>query len=206
MRLFFATNRVPPNSQRCFTEATAIPRPRSSGTWSNARLTRIPLVKILAHVVMQSHWNAPSRRISPPDIVRPPQITSSARPLSPPSPHPEFLIVGLFALRLTKRLIQGLEYYPGRDDDIAWLANFVAPYPIEFALAKISGQRKEDYTATYQDIVSRMKRQSRYPVRFMQMSPDQPMRHQQVSRGIEREGPREMTDRESSSELATPGC
>jgi hypothetical protein len=205
MRLFFATNRVPPNSQRCFTEATAIPRPRSSGTWSNARLTRIPLVKILAHVVMQSHWNAPSRRIPPPDIVRPPQITSSARPLSPPSPHPEFLIVGLFALRLTKRLIQGLEYYPGRDDDIAWLANFVAPYPIEFALAKISGQRKEDYTATYQDIVSRMKRQSRYPVRFMQMSPDQPMRHQQVSRGIEREGPREMTDRESSSELATPG-
>jgi hypothetical protein len=144
---------------------------------------------------MQQHRNASSRRTPPPDVVHSSQVTSPPHP-RPPSPHPEFLIIGLFALRLTERLIQGLEYYPRRDDDILWLDNFLAPYPFEFALAKVSGAKKEDYIATYQEIVSRMKRQPRYPLRFMQMNPDQSMRHQQGSRAVEREGTSEMTDRE----------
>jgi hypothetical protein len=103
----------------------------------------------------------------------------------------------LFALRLTKRLIQGLEHYPRRGDDISWLTNFLIAYPTEFTLAKISGARKEDYIATYPEIVSRMKRQPRYPMRFMQMNPDQSVRYQQGSRGVQSEGIRGMTDGES---------
>ncbi|KAF1918570.1 hypothetical protein BDU57DRAFT_446291 [Ampelomyces quisqualis] len=94
-------------------------------------------------------------------------------------PVPEFLIVGLFALRLTKRLIEGLEKYPGREADMDWLTNFLAPYPPEYALAKISGPRMDDYVATYQEVVSRMRKQPRYPLRFMQMNPDQSMRQRQ---------------------------
>jgi hypothetical protein len=111
-------------------------------------------------------------------------------------PAPEFLIVGLFALRLTKRMIEGLEYYPGRDADVIWLVSFLAPFRNEYALARIAGPRKEDYLATYQSIVSRMKKQPRYPMRFMQMNPGQSM--QQARRGVEADGAREMTDGECS--------
>jgi hypothetical protein len=161
---------------------------------------------------MQHHRNASSRRTPPPDIVRSSGFTTTA-PQAPPalpqpshpsaSPHPEFLIVGLFALRLTKRLIEGLGHYPGRDEDVAWITDFLAPYPLEFALAKIFGPRKEDYITTYQNIISRMKRQPRYPLRFTQTNPDQSMRQQQGGRAIEREGPREMTDRKPNSQLET---
>jgi hypothetical protein len=105
---------------------------------------------------------------------------------------PDFLIVGLFALRLTKRLIIGLEQYPSRDADVAWLTDFLAPYPLEYALAKISGRRRDDYIAMYQSIVSRMKRQPRYPIRFVQLNPDQHM--QRDSRGGEAERQCGMTD------------
>jgi hypothetical protein len=145
----------------------------------------------LHHIInMQRHGHT----LSPiPDIIRAPSAPPRI-PARPPSPlhTPEFLIVGLFALRLTKRLIECLEYYPGRDADIIWLLNFLAPFGNEYALAKISGPRKDDYIATYQGVVSRMKKQQKYPMRFMQMNPDQSM--QQARRGGERERPREMTD------------
>jgi hypothetical protein len=150
---------------------------------------------------MQHHRPAPSRRTPPPDVVRNPNTTPAPpRPRSPQSqppaqPHAEFLIIGLFALRLAKRLIEGLENYPSRDADIAWLTNFLAPYPTEFALAKISGPRKDDYIAGYQDIVSRMKKQPCYPMRFMQMNPDRSMQMRQQGRNdTENVRPGNMTD------------
>ncbi|CAO2651780.1 Nn.00g000630.m01.CDS01 [Neocucurbitaria sp. VM-36] len=140
---------------------------------------------------MQHHRTAP---FPPPDVV--PERALSAPPQSPPplSSAPEFLIIGLFALRLTLRLIEGIHYYPGRDADIIWLADFLAPFQPQYALAKISGPRKNDYIATYQAIVSRMIKQPRYPVRFMQMNPDRSL--QQERRGLENERSREMTDAE----------
>jgi hypothetical protein len=148
---------------------------------------------------MQHQRHAPSRRMPPPDVVRfpPPAATAQSLPHPPPlpSPHnPGFLIVGLFALRLAKQLIEGLENYPERDADTAWIANFLAPYPLEFALAKISGPRIEDYVATYQWIVSRMKSQPRYPFRFMQMNPDRSLQRRQGLREAARDYAREMTD------------
>ena len=128
-----------------------------------------------------------------PDITRNP--SAPLRPAHhpfPPISAPEFLIIGLFALRLTERLILSLDYYPGRDADIIWLVNFLAPYPNDYKLAKISGSRRDDYLAMYQNIVSRMKKQPKYPVRFMQMNPDPSM--QQARRGREMDRPREMTD------------
>ncbi|RYO59768.1 hypothetical protein AA0113_g7535 [Alternaria arborescens] len=118
-----------------------------------------------------------------------------ARRPTPPISAPEFLIIGLFALRFTERLIVSLDYYPGRDADIIWLVNFLAPYPNDYKLAKISGSHRDDYLAMYQNIVSRMKRQPKYPVRFMQMNPDPSM--QQARQGREMERPREMTDERS---------
>jgi hypothetical protein len=130
-----------------------------------------------------------------PDIMRGPSAPPRlARRSSPPPPALQFLIVGLFALRLTKRLIESLDYYPGRDADIIWLVNFLAPYHNDYALARISGTRRDDYLAMYRSIVSRMKKQSKYPVRFMQMNPDQST--QQAWRGRETERPRKMTDGE----------
>ena len=130
-----------------------------------------------------------------PDITRNP--SAPLRPAHhpfPPISAPEFLIIGLFALRLTKRLVVSLDYYPGQDADIIWLINFLAPYPNDYKLAKISDSRRDDYLAMYQNIVSRMKKQPKYPVRFMQMNPDPSM--QQARRGREMERPRVMTDGE----------
>jgi len=129
-----------------------------------------------------------------PDIGRAPSAPPRLPRPSPPPPAPEFLIIGLFALRLTKRLVESLEYYPGRDADIIWLVNFLSPYHNDYELAKISGTRRDDYLAMYQSIVSRMKKQPKYPMRFMQLNPDQSM--QQARRGSETERPREMTDSE----------
>lgn len=138
---------------------------------------------------MQPHNSTP---FPPPDVV--PHRASSAPPRPPPpsSAAPEFLIIGLFALRLTHRLIEGLEYYPGRDADLIWLADFLAPFQPQYALAKISGPRKDDYIATYQAIVSRMIKQPQYPIRFMQTNPDRAL--QRERRGQESERPREMSD------------
>jgi hypothetical protein len=157
---------------------------------------------------MQHHRHTPSRRTPPPDVVRNPNTSPTAPPPArssqshpPAQPRPEFLIIGLFALRLAKRLIEGLENYSSRDADVAWLTNFLAPYPTEFALAKISGPRKDDYIAVYQDIVSRMKKQPRYPMRFMQMNPDRTMQMRQQGRNdTENVRPGNMTDSRCISE------
>ncbi|CBX98568.1 hypothetical protein IAQ61_007805 [Plenodomus lingam] len=124
---------------------------------------------------MQRPSSAPYR---PHDAGRVP-LTSPAPPADPPQhlrsaaqPAPDFLIVGLFALRLAKQLIQGLDRYPGRETDLAWLEHFLSAYHVDYALAKISGPRRDNYVVTYRNIVSRMKRQPRYPVRFMEMNPD----------------------------------
>jgi hypothetical protein len=139
---------------------------------------------------MQRHGHA----LTPiPEVVGAPSGPPCIPTRAPsPRPTPEFLIVRLFALRLTKRLIESLEYYPGRDADIIWLVNFLAPFSNEYALAKISGPRKDDYLAMYQSVVSRMKKQPQYPIRFMQMNPDQSM--QQARRGGETARPRVLTD------------
>jgi hypothetical protein len=138
----------------------------------------------------------PRLNISPvPDVGRAP----SAPPhfptrLSPPLPNPDFIIIALFALRLAKRLIEGLEYYPGRDADIIWLVDFLAPFSSNHSLAKISDRQKDDYLHTYPSIVSQMKKQPRYPIRFMQLNPDQSM-YLSRQRG-EAERLEEMTDGE----------
>ncbi|KAH6882006.1 hypothetical protein BKA58DRAFT_11699 [Alternaria rosae] len=130
-----------------------------------------------------------------PDIVRGPSAPPRLPPRpSPPPPAPDFLVIGLFALRLTKRLIESLEYYPGRDADIIWLVNFLSPFHNDGELAKISGARRDDYLATYHSIVSRMKKQPEYPMRFMQMNPDQSSQPARWRSKMER--PREMTDAE----------
>lgn len=110
-----------------------------------------------------------------------------------PSPH--FIIVGLFALRLTLRLVSRLDTYPQRTADVRWLETFLAPYPAEYALAKVSGASKEEYVTRYPDIVGRMKCQPMYPVVFMGMNPDK-----------SRQKTGEMTDRRSKSPSSIAVC
>lgn len=152
----------------------------------------MPSILIPLPEIMQHH----RPNLSPlPDIGRAPSAPPRFPPgRSPPPPAPDFIIVGLFALRLTKRLIEGLEYYPGRDADIIWLVNFLAPFTNDDALAKISGRQKDEYTHMYPIIVSRMKKQPCFPIRFMQMNPDRSLL--QPRRSGEAERSREMTDRE----------
>jgi hypothetical protein len=103
--------------------------------------------------------------------------------------------VGLFALRLTLGLISRLDTYPQRAADMRWLETFLARYPAEYALAKISGAKKEEYVTRYQDIVGRMKCQPWYPVVFMGMNPDKA-----------RQESGEMTDRRSKSASSIDLC
>ncbi|KAL6708585.1 hypothetical protein ACN47E_002566 [Coniothyrium glycines] len=114
-----------------------------------------------------------------PNIYRslPPQPSPNVAP----PPVPEFLVIGLFALRLTKHLIEGLERYTERDADLMWLADFLAPYPTEYALAKVSGRRRDEYLDVYEGIFSRMKKQPRFPIRFMQLNPDRSMQRHEAS-------------------------
>ncbi|USP78096.1 hypothetical protein yc1106_05370 [Curvularia clavata] len=132
-----------------------------------------------------------------PDIGRAPSAPPRFPPRSsspPLPPTPGFIIIGLFALSLTKQLIESLEYYPCRDADIIWLVNFLAPFSSNDALAKISGRQKDEYTHMYPIIVSRMKKQPRFPIRFMQMNPDRSLLQPRGSGGTDRS--REMTDAE----------
>ncbi|KAI8942977.1 hypothetical protein NX059_001015 [Plenodomus lindquistii] len=119
----------------------------------------------------------------PPDIGRGVLTTAlqqHPQPLSQTSPS--FLIIGLFALRLAKRLIEGLDPYPEQGMDIAWLTQFLGAYHTDYALAQVTGSRKNDYVTRYQGLISRMKRQPRYPTLFMQMNPDRPRQPQQPGR------------------------
>ncbi|OAL49039.1 hypothetical protein IQ07DRAFT_512433 [Pyrenochaeta sp. DS3sAY3a] len=88
-----------------------------------------------------------------------------------PSPPGDFVIVALFALRLAKRIIERLEPYPKRRTDLYWIDRFLAPYHADYALAMLHGNRKADYLATYPMIVTRMKRQDRYPIHFEHVCP-----------------------------------
>jgi hypothetical protein len=145
------------------------------------------------HTTVFSYCNrTESRRLVIP-IMQHRQHCEQHTPASLPSPRsetPEFLVISLFALRLVKQLIQGLGPYPDREADMAWIAMFLAPYRSEHALARISGARAEDYTATYPAVVSRMKTHPRYPIAFMRLNPDPSMRQHRS----ERQRPRGMTD------------
>jgi hypothetical protein len=174
----------------------------SSTQICNIKVTQLPGTR---HPNMQYQGNAASRHTPPPDVVRVPPAVPSTLPVAQ-SPNPNFLIIGLFVLRLTKQLLDGLDSYSGRDADIAWLVNFLGPYPLDIALAKISGPRMEDYIAVYKMIVSRMKRQPRYPLRFMQINPDRSMQQQQASRQVGGEELREMTDRKPHDETFPCAC
>ncbi|KZM18410.1 hypothetical protein ST47_g10438 [Ascochyta rabiei] len=121
------------------------------------------------------HYTSPH----PPPDVHP---VAPAPPAPAPTTRSEPLIVGLFALRITKRLVEGLDNYSERDADIAWLADFLAPFPSDYDLAKLSGARKSNYLLMYPDIVSRMRRQPRYPTRFMDMNPVRPDRQDESRR------------------------
>lgn len=119
--------------------------------------------------------HAPTQRTPPSDMVTA-NIPASRSTGEVPAPS-QFLIVGLFALRLTKRLIQGLEPYTDRDTDIDWLDNFLGYFALDFALARISGVMRTDYLQTYPLIISRMKKQPRYPIHFMRLNPDKSARN-----------------------------
>ncbi|KAL1592101.1 hypothetical protein SLS59_009983 [Nothophoma quercina] len=81
-----------------------------------------------------------------------------------PAP-PSFLVINLFTLRLAFKLIQGLDYYAERFEDLNWIAKFLEIYHPGYDLAKLTGERWRKYLAKYPDIVRRMKRQKREVIR-----------------------------------------
>ncbi|PSN70485.1 hypothetical protein BS50DRAFT_488375, partial [Corynespora cassiicola Philippines] len=83
-----------------------------------------------------------------------------------------FTIIGLFAFRLAKKLMEALYPYVGRDEDLVRIAEFLANYHESFSLAKISGSRLDNYVHTYPAIVSWFRKRDNYPDRYMDFSPD----------------------------------
>jgi hypothetical protein len=111
------------------------------------------------------------------------QPNFSSQQDAPPRPpkRPEFLIVGLFALRLAKKLIRLLDKYPEHDSDIAWINRFLHPYTRRDALAQLTGERMEDYVTVYPAIVARFIKQSRYPLAFMELNPDRKIMNRRLT-------------------------
>lgn len=100
---------------------------------------------------------------------------------SPPS-RPEYLVIGLFALRITKRLVQQLDPYDGHGADLNWLKRFLQPYRAEHALAKLTDARAiDDYVRNYPAMVRRMIKQPRYRRVFMDMNPDKKITDRELS-------------------------
>ncbi|KAF1927550.1 uncharacterized protein M421DRAFT_41788, partial [Didymella exigua CBS 183.55] len=89
----------------------------------------------------------------------------------PAPPRSDFLIIGLFTLRLALRLIASLPAYDTRATDMTWLQTFLAPYDSAYDLAKISGAAKAEFLDAYPKLLARMKRQDKYPEVFMAMNP-----------------------------------
>ncbi|KAJ4351423.1 uncharacterized protein N0V89_006765 [Didymosphaeria variabile] len=103
----------------------------------------------------------------------PPHTPPPSTAPSGPSSRPSYLIIGLFALRLTRQLILRLDPYPSRDLDLHWLDAFLTPYPSIYALAKLTDPRTiEAYVQAYPRIVRTMIKQPRYRRVFMDMNPD----------------------------------
>ncbi|KAL1593152.1 hypothetical protein SLS60_010759 [Paraconiothyrium brasiliense] len=99
-----------------------------------------------------------------------------------PPPRPEYLIIGLFALRITRRLILYLDPYQGSDFDIRWLDSFLQPYPPSYALAKLTDPRTiEEYVQKYPSIVRTMIKQPRYRRVFMDMNPERKETQRELS-------------------------
>ncbi|KAF1962268.1 hypothetical protein CC80DRAFT_389128, partial [Byssothecium circinans] len=99
---------------------------------------------------------------------------------------PEYLIVGLFSLRLARRLIEKLNAYPERSADLAWLDNFLSYYAPDDDLAELRSYAMDDFAKTYPVIIHHFIKQPKFPIAFMQMDP--------TPRGRET---RRLTDREA---------
>jgi len=123
-----------------------------------------------SHRVPHPQPQHPAQRLSA--SGRQPDLSWHQQAPLPPPKCPDFLIIGLFALRLAKKLIRSLDRYPERDDDIAWINRFLHPYTRRDALAKISGERIEDYVTKYPAVVARFIKQPRYPIAFTELNPD----------------------------------
>lgn len=104
---------------------------------------------------------------------QPPPRVPTPFPSTHRPPRPEYLIVGLFALRLTQHVLLHLDAYPGRDIALRWLESFLAPYAAHFALAKLRDPRTiDEYVRVYPGIVRCMIKQPKYRRVFMDMDPD----------------------------------
>lgn len=68
-------------------------------------------------------------------------------------------------------MLISLRDYAHRAADLEWLGAFLAPCDPAYDLAKISGATKAEFLDMYPRIVSRMKRQDKFPVRFMALDP-----------------------------------
>ncbi|KAL5392296.1 hypothetical protein DPSP01_000811 [Paraphaeosphaeria sporulosa] len=105
-------------------------------------------------------------------------------PAHGPPPRPEYLIVGLFALRLTQHLIMRLDPYAGIDAALRWLEAFLRSYDASFDLAKLKDPRSiEDYVRMYPGIVRSMIKQPKYRRVFMDMDPDKKIEGRDLSDG-----------------------
>lgn len=103
---------------------------------------------------------------------------------TPPAPPKEdFLIIGLFALRLTRKLIRTLDYYySSQVADLNWLGEFLSHYDAAYDLAKIKGGLKAQYLERYPEVLKSMRRQNGYPQQFMAMNPTVPPRRRALHR------------------------
>lgn len=99
--------------------------------------------------------------------------------------RPQFLVVGLFALRITRSLIQHLDGYKTLGSDLGWLEGFLQPYRADEALARLSDPGTiEEYVREYPALVRRMIKQPGYRRIFMEMAPRAEVTERELTDGM----------------------
>ncbi|PVI05250.1 hypothetical protein DM02DRAFT_517022 [Periconia macrospinosa] len=89
----------------------------------------------------------------------------------PQGHRPEFIIVGLFVLRLARRLMDKLNSYPEKDADAAWIDGFLSHYTADEDLAELRGPSIDNFAKTWPVIIGHFIKQPKYPLVFTHMNP-----------------------------------
>lgn len=90
---------------------------------------------------------------------------------TPRGQRPDFIIVGLFVLRISRQLIDKLNSYSQRDADAAWIDGFLSHYSATDDLAKLQGSSMDNFAKTWPVIINHFIKQPNFPLAFMQLNP-----------------------------------
>ncbi|CAI6332353.1 unnamed protein product [Periconia digitata] len=89
----------------------------------------------------------------------------------PRGQRPEFIIIGLFVLRITRRLVDKLDSYTEKNADMIWIDSLLSQYSASDDLAELRGSSIDNFAKTWPVIINHFIKQPKFPLVFTQMNP-----------------------------------